>query len=437
MTEPTTPTPERLVERWCLREELEQTEQMYLAAARRADRYRTAWHSARTRAARATGTLDGVQANLALLHQGEEPHPDQHTVPTPGQWIWHWNRATPSKRLEVAAKALADADHRYENAMNHWPERARQAEAEIITTRAALDEVARDLNMTWLKNDITAEHVVRRVRAAMDGATPVQERPSHADQNARSMLLNLLAGWGMRSGHGARAIVDEALRRHTDEVALAAGAPLICSDERHQAKVAALEARIVSLQAECDGLAEVGRNESRIWAAGAAAVRTLHRPVQHLGITICDECSTKVSTGIREADWERRAVMPWPCATIEALDGPAGTPVQPFALPVDVFGALVRIARHVSAGRDAVGAQELYPDVAARWALGRLDDVGLLARLDGHDCPEGEPCPAHDEIAAAPQQIVTLPPQMVRPGPMLVQPCATESLLAVRDPDLG
>ncbi|OKI16566.1 hypothetical protein [Streptomyces sp. CB03911] len=89
---------------------------------------------------------------------------------------------------------------------------------------------------------------------------------------------------------------------------------------------------------------------------------------------------------------------PYPCATVTALD----TSTAAFALPVDVLGALVRIARHVSAGRDAVGAQEPYPDVAARWALGRLDDVGLLARLDGHTCADGEPCPAHDEIADTP-----------------------------------
>jgi hypothetical protein len=33
------------------------------------------------------------------------------------------------------------------------------------------------------------------------------------------MLLNLLAGWGMDSSHGSRAIVDEALRRHALELA--------------------------------------------------------------------------------------------------------------------------------------------------------------------------------------------------------------------------
>ncbi len=92
----------------------------------------------------------------------------------------------------------------------------------------------------------------------------------------------------------------------------------------------------------------------------------------------------------------------WPCPTVAALDGPADTPAAVFALPVDVVGALVRIARHVSAGRAAVAVQEPYPDTVARWTLGQLDDAGLLAQLDGHTCPDGEPCPAHDELAGTP-----------------------------------
>jgi len=44
---------------------------------------------------------DQARAELAQLHEGEEPHLDEHTVATPAQWIWHWNRATPDRRLEV------------------------------------------------------------------------------------------------------------------------------------------------------------------------------------------------------------------------------------------------------------------------------------------------------------------------------------------------
>jgi hypothetical protein len=57
------------------------------------------WYSpgqddARQRAEKAEG-------ELAAFHEGEEPYEDEATVPTPAQWIWHWNRATPARRLEV------------------------------------------------------------------------------------------------------------------------------------------------------------------------------------------------------------------------------------------------------------------------------------------------------------------------------------------------
>jgi hypothetical protein len=31
---------------------------------------------------------------------------DERIEPTPGQWIWHWNRATPEKRLSMASQIL-------------------------------------------------------------------------------------------------------------------------------------------------------------------------------------------------------------------------------------------------------------------------------------------------------------------------------------------
>lgn len=51
--------------------------------------------------------IDTTEAALTALHQGEEPHLDEYTEPTPAQWIWHWNRATPEQRLDAAARALA------------------------------------------------------------------------------------------------------------------------------------------------------------------------------------------------------------------------------------------------------------------------------------------------------------------------------------------
>jgi hypothetical protein len=47
--------------------------------------------------------LAATQAELDALRQGEEVYEDEATVPTPGQWIWRWNRLTPERRLEVVA----------------------------------------------------------------------------------------------------------------------------------------------------------------------------------------------------------------------------------------------------------------------------------------------------------------------------------------------
>jgi hypothetical protein len=50
-----------------------------------------------------------------------------------------------------------------------------------------------------------------------------------------------------------------------------------------------------------------------------ARISSLHRPVQYMSVTICDHCSVQRSTGPRT--WERIAIMPHPCQTIEAIEG--------------------------------------------------------------------------------------------------------------------
>ncbi|MEU0102414.1 hypothetical protein [Streptomyces sp. NPDC006267] len=76
-----------------------------------------------------------LEAEVARLHEGEELRPDERTIPTPAQWLWLWNRATPTKRLEIAAAVIDDAarasrcfvgDH--EGAIAHYRRRAEQAE---------------------------------------------------------------------------------------------------------------------------------------------------------------------------------------------------------------------------------------------------------------------------------------------------------------------
>lgn len=51
----------------------------------------------------ATARAELAEAQLAALHEGEEPYEDENTAPTPAQWIWRWNRATAQERMEAAA----------------------------------------------------------------------------------------------------------------------------------------------------------------------------------------------------------------------------------------------------------------------------------------------------------------------------------------------
>lgn len=80
---------------------------------------------------------------LAALHQGEEPYTDDRVVPTPAQWIWRWNRATPTERLEYAARALARTDR-------------------LAAVYAVLIHASG-------RSDLTADDINARVRAALDG----------------------------------------------------------------------------------------------------------------------------------------------------------------------------------------------------------------------------------------------------------------------------
>lgn len=65
-----------------------------------------------------------AEAALAQLREGEEPYEDERIVPTPAQWIWNWNRATPEQRLDVVAyiKALSERLDRVEAVARDWAE---------------------------------------------------------------------------------------------------------------------------------------------------------------------------------------------------------------------------------------------------------------------------------------------------------------------------
>lgn len=53
--------------------------------------------------------LASAKAELAALHQGEEPYEDERVAATAAQWIWLWNRATPERRLEAAEQVRSQS----------------------------------------------------------------------------------------------------------------------------------------------------------------------------------------------------------------------------------------------------------------------------------------------------------------------------------------
>ncbi|NUP23451.1 MAG: hypothetical protein HOZ81_46835 [Streptomyces sp.] len=100
-----------------------------------------------------------LEAELAALRRGEEPYEDERIVPTPAQWIWAWNRATPERRLQAAEKTIADADHNYRCFMQRWPEQARDAEARLSAVRRIAEEATAP-HSTWDGGERELAHAI-------------------------------------------------------------------------------------------------------------------------------------------------------------------------------------------------------------------------------------------------------------------------------------
>ncbi|MFC8361104.1 hypothetical protein ACFUIY_14675 [Streptomyces griseorubiginosus] len=105
----------------------------------------------------------GLAEELARLRAGEDPGHEPGTVPTPGQWIWLWNRATAKQRLEIAAAALSD-QAAVEKCLfqNHrW---------KVAQARALRDSLARvEVEIADMEKDTVARHWASMLRAAIAG----------------------------------------------------------------------------------------------------------------------------------------------------------------------------------------------------------------------------------------------------------------------------
>jgi len=94
------------------------------------------WDDIRNAAAGIRKQRDSQAAELERLRAGEEPGADERVTPTPGQWIWHWNRATPEKRLSMAAQILAGMARSNECFMADHETQIERLRAEVERLRA-------------------------------------------------------------------------------------------------------------------------------------------------------------------------------------------------------------------------------------------------------------------------------------------------------------
>lgn len=87
--------------------------------------------------ARLREQLADAREQLASIHEGEQPYTDDAILPTPAQWIWQWNRATPARRLDVVTsiQTLSDQTDRVHALTWRW------AQAEPLVPGQALAEL--------------------------------------------------------------------------------------------------------------------------------------------------------------------------------------------------------------------------------------------------------------------------------------------------------
>ena len=165
----------------------------------------------RERAEQAEAVRDALTAELARLHEGEEPPGDPTLWPTAAQWIWIWNRSTAAERLHRAegnlrshkaadaclfgghAEQLAElpelrqrptawAYDQTAKALWHHRERAEQLAAALSNVLGTFDRLSTvgGATVAWTAHPIDPD-VFQCWRAALDRCSREQPAVVHAD----------------------------------------------------------------------------------------------------------------------------------------------------------------------------------------------------------------------------------------------------------------
>jgi hypothetical protein len=118
--------------------------------------------------------LDHLYNELDRLHAGEEPITDQLAEPTPGEWLWQFNRVTADHRRNVIRALLRDSTRGRDCfLMNHEKRLADERKAWVIVAR--IRDVVADME------SITgARHWARILRKVVDEPA---EQPARTTPN--------------------------------------------------------------------------------------------------------------------------------------------------------------------------------------------------------------------------------------------------------------
>lgn len=135
-----------------------------------------------------------LTAELAALRSGEEPYDDERLMPTPGQWIWRWNRAEPEERLAIAG-ARVRIDQALHDLVTHH----------LVTRPPRILDEAFDNGVV---------HATGLIRALMYGFTPEPdtveiERVARWNTGLRASLASL-AGFASSPQESAAPATGEA-----------------------------------------------------------------------------------------------------------------------------------------------------------------------------------------------------------------------------------
>lgn len=286
-----------------------------------------------------------VETELARLRAGEESGWEPMTVPTPGQWITHFNRADAAGRLDMAQRVIdcaATASTCFE--MNHV---RRLEEDQLRRTRIELEHWQSVIVPELRDERDTARTALREVLAAFATVTSPtsgtvmghQAPPIHPDDmdrwraalepqgaavsgyptpEMRKKMQDVKPGTppsgpaGASSANGKRILIDAPdgatilAARHLDATE---GRVQIGSTVDTATRSAITQVLRYIAKAHNSPAAPAEQDCARDHDEGADRVRALHVRNPHSGT--CEHCSA--------GDYPNYAV-PWPCPTMRALD---------------------------------------------------------------------------------------------------------------------